>query len=388
MRIVYAATTCSDRVYQQLYADATDKPMFQAQKYHRLLIEGLAAQTQVEVIANPPSNRHVLTQPIVRLAPETAGGAHYQYVSAVRNPLLKLLWVSVSMFAKTFRAAGRDSAVIIDCLNRTAALSALLAARLRGSRCVGIITDLPDMLGGGKLYLAMANWIIQHCTDYVLLTEAMNDYIRNPGKPYVVLEGHADIAMEKQLPSLEEKHPKRVCLYAGYLFKKYGLEILVQGFQKAAIPGAELHLYGIGDYVPELEKIAAEDSAVVYGGMLLSSDVVQKERQATLLVNPRPTNEEFVKYSFPSKTMEYMSTGTPVLTTALPGLPREYYPHLYIIEEETPDGVAAALRKTLEKTDEELFAKGCSAREFVLKERNNVVQAGKILAMLERAKTK
>ena len=54
MHIIYAVTTCSDRVYRQLFADAHRKPAFQSQKYHRLLIEGLAAGAKVDVVANPP----------------------------------------------------------------------------------------------------------------------------------------------------------------------------------------------------------------------------------------------------------------------------------------------------------------------------------------------
>jgi glycosyltransferase involved in cell wall biosynthesis len=117
--------------------------------------------------------------------------------------------------------------------------------------------------------------------------------------------------------------------------------------------------------------------------MLLNTEIVDKEMEATLLVNPRPTHEEFVKYSFPSKTMEYMSTGTPVLTTKLPGMPEAYYPHVYFIEQETVDGIIDALRKTLAHSDEALFEKGCKARTFVLESRNNVVQAAKILEMLK-----
>ena len=81
--------------------------------------------------------------------------------------------------------------------------------------------------------------------------------------------------------------------------------------------------------------------------------------------------------------MEYMSTGTPVLTTKLPGMPGEYHPHVYFIEEETAEGIAAALKQVFAHSEEELFRKGCAAREFVLEERNNVVQAAKILKMLE-----
>ena len=384
MHIVYAVTTCSDRVYHQLFSEVKVKPAFQSQKYHRLLIEGLAAHTQVDVVANAPVNRSVLQQAFVPLPEETEGGARYHYIPAIRNPLVKLAFVAAGTFAKTFRHAGKDSAVVVDCLNRTTAFFALLAAKVKGCRCVGIITDLPDMLGGGGFSVKMANFVIRHCTDYVLLTEAMNDYIKNPGKPYVILEGHSDISMREKIPALEKKAHPRSVFYAGGVSKQYGLGNLVDGFRRADLPDTRLEIYGPGDYVEELQEIAREDSRIFYGGMLMNSQIVEREQQATLLVNPRPTHEEFVKYSFPSKTMEYMASGTPVLTTRLPGMPEAYYPFVSFIEEETPEGIAAALRKVLAQSDEVLLQKGMEARSFVLDGRNNVVQAAKLLDMLKK----
>lgn len=388
MHIVYAVTTCSDRVYRQLFENSPQKPAFQSQKYHRLLIEGLAAHTQVDVVANVPINRGLMDWSVLHLPEEREGGACYRYISAYRNPFRKLFHVALGTFRQTLRLARRDSVVMVDCLNRTTAFFALLAARLRGCRCVGIVTDLPDMLGGGRFYRRMANYVIAHCTDYVFLTGEMNTRLNPTGKPHVILEGHADITMEEKHPSPEKKEHPRVCLYAGSVCRLFGLSDLVEGFRMAELPDTRLVIYGQGDYVPELQAIAAEDPRIVYGGMLLSSQVVEKEMSATLLVNPRPTNEEYVKYSFPSKTMEYMASGTPVLTTALPGMPKEYYPHVFLIHEETPAGIAQALKDTLSRTDADLFRFGCKARAFVLKERNNIVQAGKILAMLEASERK
>ena len=383
MHIVYAVTTCSDKVYKQLFAHVKVKPAFQSQKYHRLLIEGLAAHADVDVVACPPVNRSVLEQSVVRLPDETEGGARYHYIPAIRNPLVKLMAMAGGTFFKTLSLAKKGDAVIVDCLNRTTAFFALAAARLRRCRCVGIITDLPDMLGGGGFSVKMANFVIRHCTDYVLLTQAMNDYIHNPGKPYVILEGHSDISMRERVPSREKKTSPRVVFYAGGVSKQYGLGHLVEGFRKADLPDTRLEIYGPGDYVKELRQIAETDPRIFYGGMLLNSEIVEKEQQATLLVNPRPTHEEFVKYSFPSKTMEYMASGTPVLTTRLPGMPKEYYPYVSFIDDESADGIAAALKDTLTASDEELFRKGCAARDFVLEGRNNVVQAKKLIEMLE-----
>ena len=161
----------------------------------------------------------------------------------------------------------------------------------------------------------------------------------------MLFRSHADIAMADKSPSLSRKESPRVCLYAGSVCALYGLPELVEGFRKADLPNARLVIYGPGDYVEELKAICAEDPRVEYGGMLLSSQVVEKEMEATLLVNPRPTDEEYVKYSFPSKTMEYMASGTPVLTTRLPGMPAEYYPYVEFIDEETPEIGRASCRE-------------------------------------------
>lgn len=152
MHILYAVTTCSDRVYRQLFSRVKVKPAFQSQKYHRLLIEGLAAHVDVDVVANAPVNRSNLDRAFLSLPGETEGGARYHYIPAIRNPIAKLIFVAAGTFFRTLFLAGQDTAVIVDCLNRTTAFFALLAAKLRRCRCVGIITDLPDMLGGGGFF--------------------------------------------------------------------------------------------------------------------------------------------------------------------------------------------------------------------------------------------
>ena len=388
MHIIYAVTTCSNRVYRQLFSHVKKKPAYHTQKYHRLLIEGLAANARVDVVANAPVNRSVMDKAVVRLPKEEEGGATYRYAPAIRHPLIKLPCVAAVTFFRTLFLARRDSAVMVDCLNRTAALSALLAARLRRIPCVGIVTDLPEMLSMGKMSLKICNYVLHHCTHYVLLTEAMNDYLGNKDKPYVVLEGHSDITMREVVPSQDKKRKPRVCMYAGCISKDYGLGTLIEGFRKTNLSGVQLHLYGPCDFEEELQQISREDPRVVYGGMLLNTEIVDKEMEATLLVNPRPTWEDYVKYSFPSKTMEYMSTGTPVLTTVLPGMPKEYHPYVYLLEDESADGIARKLGQLMELSDEELFRKGCAGRDFVLDSRNNVIQAGKILDMLKETKRK
>ena len=175
MHIIYAVTTCSDKVYRQLFSQVKVKPAFQSQKYHRPLVEGLADGANVDVVANPPVNRSVLSESYIRLPREEEGGACYRYIPAIRNPILKAAAVGFGTFFRTLFLIRRDSAVVVDGLNRVTALSGMLAARLRGKPCIGIVTDLPDMLSGSSFSKKLANFVIHHCTHYVLLTEAMND---------------------------------------------------------------------------------------------------------------------------------------------------------------------------------------------------------------------
>lgn len=384
MHIIYVASFCSDAVYQQLFSGLQAMPAFQAQKYHRLFAEGLAANCAVDAVANAPVHPSIMTQDKVVLPDDSQAGVCYHNINAYRKPLHKLIAVFCGSFWKTLKLIHRDSAVVVDCLSPTCGAAALLAAGIRRVKTVCVVTDLPDLSHGRKIDKLLRNSIIRFSDSYVVLTKAMNDYINHTGKPYVVLEGHSDIAMKEKQPSLQRKHPKRVCMYAGSVSGEYGLPELVQGFQMANLPDTELHIYGNGDYVETLKQIAQDDSRVKYGGMLFSGEVVEREMEATLLVNPRPTKEEFVKYSFPSKTMEYMSTGTPVLTTVLPGMPGAYYPHVFLIRNESAEGIAYALTQTLSDSDESLFAKGMAAREFILNERSNAVQASKVLRMLEQ----
>ena len=213
----------------------------------------------------------------------------------------------------------------------------------------------------------------------------MNEKINPLGKPYIVLEGHSDSALPALAPEekTESKTGKQIVLYSGSLMKLYGIRNLVEGFLKADLPAAELHIYGDGDYRAELEEICKSEPRIRYFGSRPNAEVVAAQQRAALLVNPRPSAPEYTKYSFPSKTMEYLASGTPTLTTRLPGIPRDYDSYLNYIDDETPEGIAAALQAVLSRPRDARGEQGARARKFVLEEKSNVVQAKKILAFVK-----
>ena len=148
-------------------------------------------------------------------------------------------------------------------------------------------------------------------------------------------------------------------------------------------PGYRLWLCGRGELEAEIRQCAEEDSRIVYLGMLPNSEVLHRERQATLLVNPRPSDSEFTRYSFPSKNLEYLSTGRPVVLCRLPGIPDEYFEYVYALDDESVEGMANLLDEVLRKSDAELDAFGNRAQRFVLEHKNYRKQGEKVRHVME-----
>lgn len=390
MQIIYINNGMSPNKFSEFLKKYNNQLGQQSQKYNQLLMEGFMANgRQVQCVSSRPINRKITTQKFFKGERENENGIEYYYVPFFNIKILRELSVFWGVFFKLLFKKGKrkDTVVICDALNVSATAAALVASFFRGFVTVGIITDVPGhYVSGNKLTRngRVNIYLMKKFKKYLLLTEQMNEVVNPKNRPYVVLEGHSDISMKEVLNTFENKYEKKVCMYAGALRRIYGIENLVEGFVKANVPDSELHIYGNGDYVEELKKLCEKYHNVKYYGIASNKTIVEEELKATLLVNPRPTNEDYTKYSFPSKNMEYMASGTPILTTKLPGMPKEYEPYVYLLNEETADGVAKALSDILNKSAEELHKKGMEAKEFVMNEKNNIVQAKKVLEMLER----
>jgi glycosyltransferase involved in cell wall biosynthesis len=352
----------------------------QAYKYHRLLAEGFARNgVNVTVLTY---QKYLSSIGIHNGYTDRINNVEYNYIVPSMSGKLSYL----DLFLKVYNAVKnlcrkkKNVAVICDILNLTIAYAACVAAKHLGIQVVGIVTDFPSM--SKKSFNSKMMWrLISKCDKWVLLTEQMYDYLGRK-KPAVIMEGHADENMSMLTNLIENKDNPRRCIYAGGLKKIHGIEKLVKAFQEANVENAELHVYGNGEYAFDLQNL--KDPRIIYHGVVPNGEVVVRELTATLLINPRPSTEEFTKYSFPSKNMEYMASGTAVLTTKLPGMPKEYYKYVYLFEDESIEGMAKTIKKVLSLTNQELFDKGKKAREYVLTEKSNVRQASRIIELIQQ----
>jgi glycosyltransferase involved in cell wall biosynthesis len=272
---------------------------------------------------------------------------------------------------------------LYDVLTISLSYGALLGAKLTRRKAIGIITDLPQFMpvAKSKGMLRINQKLLDKADGYILLTQQMNEVVNKKGKPYIVLEGHVDSKMVSKEHKPFEDIKKKV-LYAGSLSKIYGIKNLCEAFASCSKEDEELHIYGDGDYAPELKELIRERTNIFYHGNRPNYEVVESELESVLLVNPRPTEGEYTKFSFPSKTLEYMVSGTPVLSAHLEGIPCEYDEFLYYFDDKDPDGLKKSLREILDKPISELQSRGEKSRAFALNEKNNIKQAEKMLAFL------
>ena len=386
MNIIYAANAYTTKAFKKYFSMGINLPGQAAAKYNRLLAEGLTMQDGVSVtmISEMPINIKNSNQKVIVRRIEVSKGVRYIYLPLINIHRVMDILSFVTAFLEAMRCAREKGSIVLsDILAVPVALGSYFAARIMRIPYVAIITDLPEYVYGkkDKAYKMTSQILIKKADKYVFLTEQMNNKVNNYGKPYVVIEGMTDVSQKSDAIRKVDNDIKK-CLYTGNLNKKYGIDILIKGFVRAGIENTELHICGNGEMTEELRNNPDKYKNVYYHGCLFSDEVITMQKDATLLVNPRPSVPEYTKYSFPSKTTEYMSSGTPVLMTDLPGVPEEYKKHTYILKDETVIGMTKALKEVLSLSEAELTEKGYEAYIFVMREKNNRKQAQKALRLL------
>ena len=228
----------------------------------------------------------------------------------------------------------------------------LLLARLSGARLIGVWTDPPavDLLTDGrilplmrKIELQLARALMRRFEFVVSVTKDLaEDWAPEASK--LVLDGFADDTV-RALPVYRDPGPTRVT-YTGTLDRRYGIDRLLEGV--LLVPeakGLSLCVYGAGDYQEAVRKIAESDSRILYGGRVSHDEALLRQSQSDFLINVRDPDEDFTQYSFPSKTLEYLSSAVPVISTRITGLTDEFTETMIILEDNSPQAIAAALTK-------------------------------------------
>ena len=270
--------------------------------------------------------------------------------------------------------------------------AALKAKRIDNNLKIGLIVpDLPQYMGNYSCVKKALKYVdgiqikkmLKEVDNFFLYTKDMAECLNLSPDKWIVFEGLIDQKKIEPRPTLNKNSTSKICIYAGSLDERYAIDTLIKAFERTN-ENAELRIYGDPKVATRLDSLLNKCHKTKFMGMVSSDEIFKLMRRADLLINPRPSNLPLAKYSFPSKTFEYMATGTPVLMTRLPGIPDEYFKYMYVVEDETIDGFRNKLEEILSTNDSELYNMGRNAQSFLLEKKTAQKQVERIINFVFR----
>lgn len=322
---------------------------FSANQMQTKLINAFRRSTETEVISAPFIGSYPNQSDVLWFHSFIAPQSSYQYVPFCN------LWG----FRNISRSHSLKKALcsFIDCSNPTKLIvvysvhDPFLAAAAYAKKkdpsikiCL-VAPDLPQYMNLEakqsifyKLFKRIDICSIQHhlksIDSAVVLTKAMAPVLKVENIPYIVQEGIiSDISLT--LSNIRTEYSKNDLInivYTGKLYEKFGVKNLIDAFLTMKESNYRLILCGDGDSASYVREKAHSDKRICYMGQVSPSKARELMSEASVLVNPRANNEVYTRYSFPSKTIEYLSTGKSVVAYMLDGMPADYSEFIFEID--------------------------------------------------------
>lgn len=259
-----------------------------------------------------------------------------------------------------------------------------------------IVPDLPEHmrdLARANVAFRSLKWIdmrrnrscLAWVDTYVLISAHQASNLGISDDRYVVVEGMVDSrSLQTSLPDRRNSQATKefTVVYTGRLDFRYGIGDLVDAMQHIESRDVVLVLCGDGDAAGHVAARARVDARIRFTGQVTHEESLGWQGMADVLVNPRPGTADFTRYSFPSKNLEYLQAGRPVLAFRNEGTPPEYDDHLIYVREAGARGIADALESVMAMTEAERRSRGESARKFVAEQKSAEGQVAKVLALV------
>jgi glycosyltransferase involved in cell wall biosynthesis len=319
-------------------------------------------------------------------------GAEDICLGFINIPLVKHFTKTINLYRtlKKNISTTEETIIIIYSLH-TPFLKAVIDLKQKNGKIkiCQIVPDLPQFMSESlnPIYLFLKNLdsklinkYLKKVDSFVLLSEFMVDKLNIGDKPWVRVEG-----IFNSVDCLNI-HPKKenfkTILYTGNLGYRYGILTLLEAFSLIKDENYRLWIRGNGSAKKSVLQAATSDLRIKYFDEMSKKDLVNIQKRATVLVNPVHSQDEFAKYFFPSKTMDYMASGTPTIMTRINSMPPEYFDHAFVFEMENAEGFKETIISVCSKPQAELDAFGKQATQFILDKKNPIAQVKKIYDLL------
>ena len=291
-----------------------------------------------------------------------------ELASLALGPLQILTQVS-SMMRRLFGRwpDGRPDAILVaNPLTRFTA-PAILAGWWYGIPVATIVADLTCSQAGQPPVSRLRNWLQTLMVrlspgTVVFSSHTANDFRR--GKPSIRMVRPPATSL-LDLPQPPAEPAAHAVYFAGSLSESAGVNLLLDAIPHVTDATLEFWVSGRGPLEGRLKQQSASDPRIRFFGFVSDDEYSTMLQKAAVLVNPRPSRLLENRYNFPSKLMEYLAAGRPILSTATSDVAEHYGSDLIVLEDETPQGLARCIERSAAIPAEERAALGARARAAV-----------------------
>lgn len=317
-------------------------------------------------------------------------GVFFHKIPYCNLPVIKQMWQIISVYSAGVKVLRRHPDATLLCFNlfpQVGIPMRWLQRKFPQLKTVCLLADLPidDQPDRKGLWAWLRKKFdistlksMQCCQRYIVLNgHVAETYF--PQTPYIVVDGGVDEEDVQRVDNLVvSKNQERNILFCGALTEYNGIRALLDAMHLICDDRIRLDIYGGGPFEPLVRDAAKQDFRIRFHGRVENATVLAEQKKAWLLINPRVVDDPISKVTFPSKTFEYMLSGTPTLTTRLNGYSKEYDDKLLFSEGDAAEQLAFAVNNVLEMSQEALETIAQKAKVFVLEERTWKKQTEKI----------
>ena len=378
------------------------------QMFQRELLLGLrqaGLPVSLVISAEPvPSRRHTKYAHEASLwvrggSGELSDGTPVRLISFLNVTPLKQLMIGATTFVGLLRWGWRNRKMrhrVVHAYNLSVppGIFVLLAARMIGAKAVVSVCDIEvpgETVPNGLYWRAdrkIQDWLIPQFDGHTVASQAIaDDFLK--GRDCMRLEGGVSTELfargRGSVACAERSDSDRrsfEMVAAGQLTETNGIPILLRAFSLLEGKSFRLRIAGSGPLEDDVRRAAAADPRIQFLGRLPFDQVLELYESADLLINLRMTQSRNTRYFFPSKMMEYLASGVPVLSTCTGHVEEEFGSFTYLLKEETPEALAQTLRKIAGVPAQHRHKLAAEAREYMRLQKTWPAQARKLVSYI------
>lgn len=393
MKVTLLGFTVTDEDLQEILAHDSNMPT-QTHNFAWAVVEALRSSgTDVTLLSvEPVSNYPANPRWFFRGGVFSARGVEGRKLPFVNTLVLKHAsrFVACASVGTSALREWRPDVLLVHGVHSPFLFYARICRRLFGLPVAVILTDPPGVvlptdsplarrLKG--LDISLVRMALSGFDGVVALTESLASHFA-PGVAHLVMEGIVEVVP----PPAPE--PQRVtttrAIYAGGLSAAYGVGRLVDAVRALNRDDVTLSCFGRGELEDWITRVAEADQRIDPPRLVSREQLLAEYAQSDLLVQPRPVDQDFVRFSFPSKLLEYLASGIPVLSTRLPGIPADYEDHVHWADDDSTEGLQAALARVLSIPKDERERRAARARDFIRTTRGYEAQGKRLTRFLAK----